>query len=139
MARKFLFFVILALGLAACNPGGTTGGEAPDLSGEWTLTAINGAAPLEGSTTTLIFNVDEAQMGGQAGCNQYGGSYELEGDQITFSEIFRTEMYCETPAGLMDQEDVFLEAFQRVSAVRQSGNTLELLGADGAVLLAFGR
>ncbi len=86
--------------------------------GEWQLLYFREADMLipvvEGSTVTLQLNADEGRVGGSTGCNRYGGGYTLEGDTLTFTEMFTTEMAC-VGEGLMEQERAFLDALAAVS------------------------
>ncbi len=46
-----------------------------------------------GTTVTLKFSND-GRISGSGGCNSYGGSYKVVGDQITFSQVFSTRRAC---------------------------------------------
>jgi heat shock protein HslJ len=99
------------------------------------LERLRGQPPIAGSTITLEF--ESGRLGGSAGCNGYGGPYQVEGDQLTVGELARTLMYCQDPAGLMDQEDGFLEALATVARYRTTAGRLELLDGAGQVVLAL--
>ena len=50
--------------------------------------------PQEPQAFTLLFGTDGA-FSATTDCNQMGGTYRLQGDQITFSDMFATKMFCE--------------------------------------------
>lgn len=134
MKCKILTLALLILVLAAC--GGTTPAAPASLAGtSWVLQTLNGQPLVAGTTITLDFTGGE--IGGTAGCNQYGGSYTVEGDQLTFGMLFMTEMYCMDPEGVMAQESAYLETLATVARYRMAGERLELLDSDGQVVLSF--
>jgi heat shock protein HslJ len=108
-----------------------------DLSGEWKLTSLNGKAPLTGSSITAKF--ENGDISGSTGCNNYGGQYELDGEKITFSAIFQTEMACLDPQGVMEQESEYTQTLSQTTAYSLSGNQLLLKNASGDTILEFSR
>lgn len=136
MKRSWLILVIICLLLAACG-GSAEEPQSLDLSGEWKLTSLNGQELLPESTITLVF--ENGQAGGSAGCNSYGGSYNLDGSSLAIGSLVQTEMACMEPQGLMEQESLYLQTLSTAVSVRQNGDTLEILGGDNQVLLAFAR
>ncbi len=73
----------------------------------WELYAYRKSRPIVGLTLTISF--EDGQFHGSAGCNSYGGSYEVDEGKIAVSEIFATLMACSEPEGLMEQETIFLQ------------------------------
>lgn len=53
---------------------------------------------------------ENGTVSGNSGCNNYNGSYELDGNNIKFGEIASTMMYCEGPAS--EVESNYLIALQ---------------------------
>ena len=65
-----------------------------NLMGEkWVLASYQDQNPLSGHQPTLQFDLD--QFYENIGCNQYGGSYQINGDGIGFEGIYSTEMACQ--------------------------------------------
>lgn len=131
---------------AASTPDATE--EAPSTEGDtavlenskWTLTLF-GAPDAEtpvvtGSTITLAFDAN-GQAGGSSGCNTYGGSYEVQGDQVVFGELGSTLMAC-ADQGLMDQEMAYLAALQSTGRFEVNGDTLKIWhgNEDGVLIFA---
>jgi heat shock protein HslJ len=107
--RISIITLILVISVCACVSGRqavTTGIE----NTTWVLTSINDKRPLDGARPTIQFN--DGQLSGRAGCNAYGGSYQIEGDAISFRALFSTEMACMDPEGVMEQERTFLDLLQ---------------------------
>lgn len=131
-----LAMVILVLLLVGCAPEAQPTNPAVDLLGkEWTLTELNGSAPLDGSTTTLT--IDDKGIGGNAGCNSYGGKYSLQGRKVSFQEIFWTEMACVEPDGIMQQETQFLETLGLTASYEITDGKLVLKNSAGETTLRF--
>lgn len=124
--------VILTFGVLEPAPlAGTT----------WVMTAYNDGegglvSVLEGTQVTAIFN-DEGEVGGNGGCNTYGGSYSVEGDSIEFSELVQTLMACLEPEGVSEQETAYLAALQAASTYSIRGNTLELRDSNNQMMVRF--
>lgn len=94
---------------------------------------IRGDALVEGTEITLTFNAD-GTLEGSSGCNTYGGNYTLDGASITIDALFRTEMACLDPPGIMEQETTYLDTLQAVTAWEIGPNGLTLTTDDGRAL-----
>jgi putative lipoprotein len=91
-----------------------------------------GEVPAGVSATLLL---DAGAASGSGGCNQFFGSYTLDGNAIGFSGIGRTEMACPQPQ--MGVEDAYLEALALTAAWEGDATSLRLLDGAGTVVLAF--
>ena len=127
---KYIFFIltISLLALAGC----TADKGADPLDGSaWELVSMGDQLTLEGTTLTLSFA--EGQAGGNAGCNSYSGTYQVDGDAFTLDEVVSTLMACVDTA-VMDQEQAYLAALNEVSSYSLTDGTLVLYRADGSAL-----
>lgn len=128
--------VIGLLALGACADGSAGDGGTDELEGvNWVLVRSSidelvADAPLE-ARVDLRFQGGE--IGGHAGCNIYGGPYELEGPAISLRALSMTEMACEPP--LMELEAAYTTALGGVREHRVNGDELLLTG--GGVRLVF--
>ncbi|HEY1037111.1 MAG TPA: META domain-containing protein [Candidatus Paceibacterota bacterium] len=95
------------------------GSVPPAPAGNSNGTAVTAPAKIDGATFRLVSHNGVAIAGdtaytvkfenGQIGarfCNSMGGKYTVKNDVIT-SQMMSTQMYCGTPAGLMDAEIAF--------------------------------
>jgi heat shock protein HslJ len=137
MTRTLLLGSVLALVLGACaepNRSGDPGAGDPTAFA-WELeSGILEGEPIPivaGHPITLSFTEDGA--GGTAACNGYGGSYDISGAEITFSELFQTEMAC-VPEETMESERLYLEALAGVESLSMEGERLAL-GGEGVELV----
>jgi heat shock protein HslJ len=129
--------VLMAL-LAACSTA--TQDQAPEESAvlpdtEWVLSSLNGNALIEGTEITLNFT--EASVQGSAGCNTYSGSYTASEDSLRLSGMEWTEMGCPEPAGILEQEQAYLQALNAAASFRVDGDRLEVYDEGGAQSLVF--
>jgi heat shock protein HslJ len=139
-------FVVLGDRLTLTDAGGkelaTYKAQSQNLEGTtWQAISYNNGKQavinvLAGTELTADFGAD-GSLSGSAGCNQYTGQYEINGNQITIGPLASTKMYCEGPAGVMDQESQFLAALQSAMIYRIEGNRLELRTRDGALAADF--
>ena len=122
---------VLLVSLAACAlPGLPTGDPLKGTS--WRLVTLGGAGLIPGSQITATF--EDGQVHGSAGCNSYGGSYQVSGDKLTMDAMFMTEMACMDPQGVMDQERQYLEMLGMAQTFKLSGGQLQVFSAGGEVL-----
>jgi heat shock protein HslJ len=123
--------LIAVAALAACSCTGAN--RLRDTS--WELESLAGKDALPATTITLEFSDD--QVSGTAGCNHYGGGYRAGADSLRVSDIFATEMWCEGPEGVMEQEQAYLAALSGAASYRIDGGRLEMLDGTGAQVLVF--
>lgn len=131
MKKYLIVLLVISVAISACAAGE---GSAP-LIGSWKLVSYGPAdaqtPALEGTEAGLTFNED-GTVTGDSGCNGMGGSYTVEGDQITFSDIVSTLMLCDL---LMEQEEAIHIVLADTSTYKIEGNTLTLTNNDMALVL----
>ena len=82
-----------------------TGGEGGGLDGtSWILDAASTEVLAAGVPPEIqvTLRFDAGAVGGSTGCNTYGGTYTVDGDAITISDIFQTLIACEPPVGTLE-------------------------------------
>ena len=105
---------------------------------EWKLTALNGEAITVDTTfkrdPLLVFGKENNQVSGNGGCNGFGSSFELSGDDgIVISDITATQMACPN----LDLEQRFFEVLKAVKSYRIEGHTLTLADENGGATAQF--
>lgn len=100
----------------------------------WKLETYAGQPLLENTTFTAQFQ--DGDIRGSSGCNQYFGSYAIEGQNITITDLGWTEMACLTPEGLMEQERTILGLLPDASRYQREGDFLQI-SARGGIQLIF--
>lgn len=109
----------------------------------WDVIAYNNGkeavvSVINGTQITAAFDA-EGQISGNAGCNNYFASYETDGEVISIGPAGSTQMMCNEPAGIMEQEQQYLAALEMAATYRIDGNTMEMRTADGALVANFNR
>ena len=91
----------------------------------WKLTELNGKSiAAMRQEPHFILHPDTRRVSGAGGCNRFIGSYQLNGDQLTFGQTAGTMMACRDE---METEREFFAALRQVRKARVSGLELELL------------
>lgn len=108
---------------------------------EWRMTSYStgtGAvrSALEGTVVSAYFGAD-GQVTGSAGCNNYFGPFTVTGERIAIGPLGSTKMMCGEPAGVMEQEDAYLEALASSGTYLIEGSTLTLKDGEGAVMVTY--
>lgn len=122
---------LVAVLLAGCGVG-PFGSDEPDveIEGAWMLesgrTSDGDLTPPPSGDVTLIFDGDVGR--GAAGCNDYGGEYDLSGGDLEFSDLAQTLMGCDEPAASFERD--YLAALDAVDHVERDGDRLRLTGDD---------
>ncbi|MFB9994138.1 META domain-containing protein [Deinococcus oregonensis] len=115
--------------------GASTGTAQPSVSAmPYTLQQVNGqAAPRTSKPVTLM--LDGGRIGGSDGCNSYGGSYRLEGNQLVLtSGLMSTMMAC------MDAEaSPLLSVLDSRPRLTVQGQTLTLETDETTLTFELGR
>jgi heat shock protein HslJ len=110
--------------------------EPVSLVGSWKLTSYGTADALSSTLAdvdaNLMFNED-GTVTGTSGCNEFGGNYTVDGDQITFEEIVSTLKLCDTP--LMGQEEAMTQVLTETAIYQIEGNTLTITNNDRVLVL----
>lgn len=101
-----LTVTLLALGLAGCAVEPLQLQKDVTYIAEWI-----GDDPVIGRTPVSL-TLSEGRAYGNAGCNHWFGSYELDGQQIRFSNLGSTRKLCAEE--IMEQEQQFLDILSRV-------------------------
>ena len=91
---------------------------------------------IAGTKVTVMF-ADDGKIGGNAGCNLYGGGYTLNGTNLSVSSVFSTLMYCGEPEGTMEQEARYLGLLESVTGYRIDADQLDLFNEEGRTLLTY--
>lgn len=76
----------------------------------------------------VFLRLEEAQISGSGGCNQYSAAYRVEGDRMIIEPLRSTRRACDGP--VMEQETKFFTALQSAHHVTR--------GSDDSLTVAYG-
>lgn len=89
---------------------------------------------VQGSVINLLLAAGQAA--GSGGCNMYGGTYTIEGSNISFGAITSTKRAC-TDAQVTEQETRYFQALDTASEYIVEGDQLRITYDDGNAVLVF--
>jgi heat shock protein HslJ len=91
---------------------------------------------LEGTEITAYF-AEDGTLSGLAGCNNYSGMYQVDGELIQIELGPLTMMFCDQPEGVMDQEEAYLVVLDSVTSFQIVGDRLMMRDENGQEVLRF--
>jgi putative lipoprotein len=97
----------------------------------WQLVSFDDITPVvQNSVVTITFD-DTMHIAGSGGCNNYGGSYSVNGDAIDFNEVISTLMAC-ADENITAQEGSFFFGLEKATTYKISADELVIYYGDGA-------
>lgn len=129
---QFIHILTVTLYTISCNPKAIP--EKEWAGTKWQLVTIDGsriATSTGNQIPYLEFDLTKKTISGNGGCNSYGGSYDLKDNNISFTNIFHTEMACDA----LDTEVLFFQKFSEVKTFVSKPDILQLLDASGNIVL----
>ncbi|HET7010324.1 MAG TPA: META domain-containing protein [Anaerolineales bacterium] len=132
MKAATLCVVAFAVIASACAPSLPGGGELT-IPSQWTLVSLGPqgeeTTSIEGSPITIELGPD-GTVSGSAGCNSFGGAFELQGSTLTFKDVSSTLMAC-SDESVTQLEQQFLEALRTAIRFELTGESLTIWYGDG--------
>jgi heat shock protein HslJ len=123
---------LVVLGLAAgCGGDGADSGQLEDTP--WVLASGEGITLEPGVVPSAAFS--GGNVFGSNGCNQYRGTYTVDGDSLEIGPLAGTRMACPPPQD--EIEKAFTAAMGKVASWAIDSDELVLSDADGNELLRF--
>lgn len=134
--KKMIFKAGIVLGLVAMTACGTKKVAVADaIDGSWKITEIDGekVSGVE-KTPELTFNTKENRVNGNAGCNNFFGSFTYKNGALKFADnMGATRMMCQN----MKFEDKAFQAFPKVVKATKKGSRLLLQDNTGKTLFVL--
>jgi heat shock protein HslJ len=126
-----LTLLVAGLLLIVTGCGGNDEDDGQSVEGtEWTL--VSGVEAPPNAVPTVTF--DGELVTGFAGCNDYRGEYEVEGDSMEIVGIAVTAMGCPGPE--MQTEEAYFSVFDQVDGWSIADGEL-VLSSDGDEVLRY--
>lgn len=127
MKNYLLILFIICLTVSACSSKENT----RPLIGSWRLTAygpVDSTTPAVPDVDAILIFGEDGTLAGSTGCNELGGDYVIEGDQITFGQIVSTLILC--PDLQMAQEEAMFQVLRETASFNIEGDTLTITNND---------
>ncbi len=125
---KHLFSLLLITSTALAMETNSTSFTLPGSA--WQVDTFAGESPLTEHPITFEFDT-EGNIAGDASCNRFGGSCQIEGDKIKVGRLRSTRRACEPD--VMEQEYKFLALLAAVATWSLDGDKLVLTSPDGEI------
>jgi heat shock protein HslJ len=125
---KPLFSLLLITSTALAMETNSTSFTLPGSA--WQVTTFAGQSPLTEHPITFEFDT-EGNIAGDASCNRFGGSCQIEGDKIKVGRLRSTRRACEPD--VMEQEYKFLALLAAAATWSLDGDKLVLTSPDGEI------
>ena len=143
MRNGWLVILVLIIGITMLGTGCATVTNEPLEGTTWVLVSYGDPsdpqAALEDVEVTAVFPRESdpgpGELNGSAGCNNYFGSFETDGNDLSIGDLGSTMMACEE--AIMDQEAQYLSALAAADSYSIQGNRLEISYDGGAQVLNF--
>lgn len=131
-----LLACLAGLMLAACASSPGTSSTPPELAGtRWTITSVDGRAPLGADSLTAQFGIN-GQVEGDSGCNHFSGPWIQSGNTLRVGELLSTRRAC-VEESRQQQESRVLRILQGTTTLKRGKDGhLMLTGSSGALEFA---
>ena len=102
---------------------------------KWSLKKIhdNGNEESVNTKAFIRFDKEKVSAGGNGSCNNFGSSATINGNNVSFKNVFSTKMYCEQ---VQQVENKFLGSLEKVTRYDIKDKSL-FLYSDKNLLLEF--
>jgi len=102
---------------------------------KWSLKKIhdNSNEEMVNTKAFIRFDKEKGSAGGNGSCNSFGSSSTINGNEVSFKNVFSTKMYCEQ---VQQIENKFLGNLEKVTRYEIKDKSL-LLYKDKELLLEF--
>jgi len=87
--------------------------------------------------TEITAKFNKISFGGKSGCNSYNATYTVDGERLYVGVVGTTQMTCEDPAGVMDQESAYLSNLRAAHSFLVEDDVLTVTDTDGDMLLSY--
>ena len=139
MFPKLVLFAGLVWCAAAVMVLPGCGGEAAPLEGtKWIMSsyyAVDGSMHDALPEPPVDATFADGKVSGNGGINQYNGTYEIDGENLSISPLAST-MMAGDPA-VMEQETAYLMALQAAASFETDGGKLTINDGSGEAVLEF--
>ena len=130
---SFCLLASVAL-LFSCSPASKMNKSLSSLyQHKWALKKIHSESYDETVTTKAFikFNKEKGSAGGNGSCNSFGSNTVINGNAISFSNIFSTKMYCDD---VQKTENSFLKLLPTATRFEVKRKRLLLYNSDKLIL-----
>ena len=134
--------------LLVFNTDGSTSSESIEITvvngltaNQWTLQSYSSPetgyrTPLPGTQITARFEAN-GNLSGNSGCNTYNGGFMAYDQTLRVSDLGVTQVLCNDPEGVMEQESVYLGLLRQAARFSISAGQLSVFDSAGNRTLVY--
>ncbi len=130
---KYIFLTILIIGLSCKTTKSTTQKNSMELGSNFEVTKMEKSKLELKVKPTLLFDFEKNTISGNAGCNNYNGTLIKDGNQLKFTNIVATKMFC----GNMKIEKEFMQKLATVTSYDVIDNQFLLYNKAKELVITF--
>jgi heat shock protein HslJ len=105
-------------------------GSRVELTGSYNVITVNGL-DMRGTSQTIVFNGLGKTISGNAGCNTYNASFDVNNLVLTIGDVATTRKTCPD----IEKERQFLAALDKVNSYTKSEGKLQLLDNSNNIVM----
>lgn len=131
---KYISLLVLSLFLFACGntKESTAMHQQKSLTEHYKISGMGNNNTLS-EDLTLTFNLKTKIVSGFSGCNQFSGTFLVDGESITFGPLASTRKMCQPDTNTTEQH--LLKALQETVRFSISNKTVSLYNSEGSAIL----
>ena len=98
MKQLYFTCIVFILLTASCTSAKETMEQlTPLYNTKWSLKKIytHGKEETVNTKAFILFDKEKGSAGGNGSCNSFGSTATINGDEVSFKNVFSTKMYCE--------------------------------------------
>ncbi len=134
--KKIVMMLMCASLFFSCDSAKKVSEGSKELMGtEWKIVKANGQAVEMGEEGQPTFALNEKEVYGATGCNNYFGAYNLEGEKLSFAQMGATQRMCVN----METEKNILLALEQVSTFKVESDKAYLYDAAGVCVMELAK
>lgn len=136
MKQLYFFCMAIVLVTSSCTSAQEiTEQTIPLYDTRWSLKKIynNGKEEIINTKASIRFDKEKDSAGGNGSCNSFGSSATVNGNKVSFKNVFSTKMYCEQ---VQQIENNFLGSLDKITRYEIKDKTL-FLYKDKELMLEF--
>lgn len=133
MSKIFILSILVLNSCASQKPNNISKKEALDsisIDGDWEVISIHGQKDFS-QKPNMSFSQKDQHVGGNSGCNNYGGEFSIKGSDISFGQMTSTMMACIGD----NTEDRFFSALDQVKSYSIKDGKLQLIDKNQNIVL----
>lgn len=132
MLKNLVYFVILGCFITVFS---NQAEAQTSIKGQWVLVSmtVEGDMAIPFTQGSITLNVKDRSLGGNGGCNTYGGDYLIKGKRLKIKNVISTQMACDN----LENENRYFKALNKSTRFTSKEGELILKDEQGQNILRF--